>query len=90
MKEGDLEAAWFIVNTGHGELNEEGYAKAKENTYSKFEAITNLTSQFAPENIELSRSSQEVFEIIDRGNLAAMIGVENSYSIDTDLREVER
>ena len=33
MKEGGLEVAWFIVYTGHGELNEEGYAKAKENTY---------------------------------------------------------
>ncbi len=90
MKEGGLDVAWFIVYTGQGELNEEGYAKAKENAYSKFEAIANLTSQFAPEEIELARSSQEVFEIIDRGNLVAMIGVENAYPIGTDLSEVER
>ena len=90
MKEGGLDVAWFIVYTGQGELNEEGYAKAKENAYSKFEAIANLTSQFAPEDIELARSSQEVFDIVDRGKLVAMIGVENAYPIGTDLSEVER
>ena len=90
MKEGGLDVAWFIVYTGQGELNEEGYAKAKENAYSKFEAIANLTSQFAPEDIELARSSQEVIDIVDRGKLVAMIGVENAYPIGTDLSEVER
>lgn len=90
MKEGGLDVAWFIVYTWQGELNEEGYAKAKEKTYSKFEVIENLTSQFAPQEIELARSSQEVFEIIDRGNLVAKIGVENAYPIGTDLSEVER
>ncbi len=90
MKEGGLDVAWFIVYTGQGELNEEGYSKAKENAYSKFEAIANLTSQFAPEDIELARSSQEVFDIVDRGKLVAMIGVENAYPIGTDLSEVER
>ena len=90
MKEGGLDVAWFIVYTGQGELNEEGYAKAKENAYSKFEAIANLTIQFAPEDIELARSSQEVFDIVDRGKLVAMIGVENAYPIGTDLSEVER
>lgn len=90
MKEGGLDVAWFIVYTGQGELNEEGYAKAKENAYSKFEAIANLTSQFAPEDIELARSSQEVYDIVDRGKLVAMIGVENAYPIGTDLSEVER
>ena len=90
MKEGGFDVAWFIVYTGQGELNEEGYAKAKENAYSKFEAIVNLTSQFAPEDIELARSSQEVFDIVDRGKLVAMIGVENAYPIGTDLSEVER
>lgn len=90
MKEGGLDVAWFIVYTGQGELNEEGYAKAKENAYSKFEAIANLTSEFAPEDIELARSSQEVFDIVDRGKLVAMIGVENAYPIGTDLSEVER
>ena len=89
MKEGGLDVAWFIVYTGQGELNEEGYSKAKENAYSKFEAIANLTSQFAPEDIELARSSQEVFDIVDRGKLVAMIGVENAYPIGTDLSEVE-
>lgn len=90
MKEGGLDVAWFIVYTGQGELNEEGFAKAKENAYSKFEAIANLTSEFAPEDIELARSSQEVFDIVDRGKLVAMIGVENAYPIGTDLSEVER
>lgn len=90
MKEGGLDVAWFIVYTGQGELDEEGYAKAKENAHSKFEAIANLTSQFAPEDIELARSSEEVFDIVDRGKLVAMIGVENAYPIGTDLSEVER
>ena len=44
MNVGGLDVAWFIVYTGQGELNEDGYAKAMDNAVAKFEAIKNLTN----------------------------------------------
>ena len=35
MKKGGLDVGWFIVYTGQGELNEEGYKKAYENAIDK-------------------------------------------------------
>ncbi len=47
MVEGGLDVAWFVVYTGQGDLNEEGYAKAYENADDKFKAIHRLTEELA-------------------------------------------
>ena len=57
MMDGCLDVAWFIVYTGQGELNEEGYVKAYETAISKFEAIHRLTEEIAPYKIGLARNS---------------------------------
>ncbi len=49
MKQGGLDVAWFIVYTGQGELNDEGYKKAYANAIDKFDAIHRLTKEIAPE-----------------------------------------
>ncbi len=89
MEEGCLDVAWFIVYTGQGELNENGYAKAYENAISKFEAIHRLTEEIAPDKIGLATTSAEVRELVNEGKLVAMIGVENAYPIGQDLSKIK-
>jgi membrane dipeptidase len=90
MKEGGLDVAWFIVYTGQDSLKTEAYAKAKENAMSKFEAIHRLCEEFAPEQIELALTSDDVRNIIAKGKKVAMIGVENAYPIGEDLGDIEK
>ncbi len=89
MKEGGLDVAWFIVYTGQDSLNATGYAKAKENALSKFEAIHRLCKDIAPDQIELALSSDDVRRIVAAGKKVAMIGVENAYPIGEDLGDIE-
>ncbi|MCO6512140.1 MAG: dipeptidase [Aridibacter famidurans] len=90
MKEGGLDVAWFIVYTGQGPLTEEGYEKAYANAIDKFDAIDRLVNEYAPDKIELARTSDDVRRIVKKGKLVAMIGVENAYPMGTDLGNVKK
>ncbi|MDF4203125.1 dipeptidase [Maribacter sp. SA7] len=87
MKEGGLDVTWLIVYTGQDTLTDEGYAKAKENAMSKFDAIHKLCEEIAPDDIELALTSADVTRIVESGKKAAMIGVENAYPIGTDMSQ---
>lgn len=87
MKEGGLDVSWLIVYTGQDTLTEAGYAKAKENAMQKFEAIHRLCEEIAPDQIGLALTSSDVREIIASGKKVTMIGVENAYSIGTDMSQ---
>lgn len=89
MEEGGLDVAWFVVYTGQGELTEPGYAEAYQQAVEKFDAIHRLTEEIAPERIELALTSDDVRRIVSEGKLVAMIGVENGYSIGTDISRVK-
>lgn len=89
MEKGGLDVAFFIVYTGQGELNEEGYAKAYKNAMSKFNAIHKLTKEIAPDRIALAVNSKEAKEIYASGKKVAMIGVENAYPLGTDIKRVK-
>ena len=90
MEDGGLDVAFFIVYTGQGELNEEGYDKAYENAMRKFKAIHKLTEDIAPERIGLAVSSEEARTIYASGKKVAMIGVENAYPLGTDISRVKQ
>ena len=90
MIEGGLDVAWFIVYTGQGELNEKGYKTAEENAIAKFDAINRLVSVYAPNQIELALTSEDVYRIHKKGKKAAMIGVENAYPIGLDTSNVRK
>ena len=89
MDEGQLDVAWLIVYTGQGELTAEGYASAEANAMSKFDAIHRLVEEYAPDQIGLATSSDEVRSFIAEGKKVAMIGVENAYPIGEDLGNFE-
>ena len=90
MEKGGLDVAWFIVYTGQGELNEEGYARAYENAMDKFTAIHRLAEEIAPDRIELAYTSDDVREIVASGKKVAMIGIENGYPIGMDISNVKK
>ena len=89
MMEGELDVAWLVVYTAQGELNEEGYKAAYDNAISKFDAIDRLVNVYAPDQVELALSSQDVSKILAEGKKVIMIGVENAYSMGLDTSNVE-
>ncbi len=90
MKEGGLDVAWLIVYTGQDTLTDDGYAKAADNALSKFEAIHRLCEEYAPDDIELALTSDDVRRIDKAGKKVAMIGVENAFPIGLDMKNFEK
>lgn len=90
MDEGGLDVAWFVVYTGQDSLNETGYKRAYENAMDKFKAIHRLVKNYAPDQIELALTSEDVRRIHSTGKKIAMIGVENGYPIGTDINNVKK
>ena len=85
---GGLDVVWFIVYTGQGPLDEEGYAAAYANAIDKFDAIHRLTEEIAPDRIGLALTSDDVREIAASGRKVAMIGIENAYPVGLDLSRI--
>jgi len=90
MKKGGLDVAWFIVYTGQDSLSTKGYADAYENAMAKFNAIHRLVNDFAPDQIELATTSEDVRRIQKSGKKIAMIGIENAYPIGLDLNNIRQ
>ena len=90
MEEGGLDVAWLVVYTGQDSLTEKAYIKAHENALEKFNAIHRLVEEYAPEQIELALTSDDVRRIHASGKKVAMIGVENGYPIGTDISNVKK
>ncbi|MGC1204234.1 MAG: dipeptidase [Flavobacteriaceae bacterium] len=90
MKSGGLDVAWFIVYTGQDSLTAKGYENAYNNAMSKFDAIHKLTTDIAPNDIELATTSEDVRRISKSGKKVAMIGIENGYPVGLDIKNVEK
>jgi len=90
MVAGGLDVAWLIVYTGQDSLTHNGYAKAYDNAMAKFEAIHRLVEVYAPDQIELATTSNDVRRIINSGKKVAMIGIENGYPVGLELKNIEK
>tara|TARA_B100000575_G_scaffold146338_1_gene116781 strand:- start:1356 stop:2420 length:1065 start_codon:yes stop_codon:yes gene_type:complete len=90
MMAGELDVAWLVVYTAQGELNNEGYKSAYDNAISKFDAIDRLVNIYAPDQVELALTSDDVREILAKGKKVIMIGVENAYSMGLDTSNVKK
>ena len=90
MIKGELDVAWLVVYTAQGELNEKGYEAAYENAISKFDAIDRLVNVYAPDQVELALTSEDVKRILAKGKKVIMIGVENAYSMGLDTSNVKK
>ncbi len=88
MREGGLDAAFFIAYVGQGPLTPEGYADAYRQVVAKFDAVRRLTEQIAPQQIGLALTPDDVTQIARSGRRVAVIGIENGYPIGTDVSRV--
>jgi membrane dipeptidase len=89
MVSGGLDAVFFVVYVGQGELTPEGYDKAYKAAIEKFDAIHRLTEKIAPDEIGLALTAADVRRIHASGRKVALIGVENGYPIGEDLSRVK-
>jgi membrane dipeptidase len=89
MVTGGLDAAFFIVYVGQGDLTPEGYASAYRQASEKFDAIHRLTKEIAPDQIGLALTSADARRIYKSGKKVAFIGVENGYPIGDDLGRIK-
>jgi membrane dipeptidase len=89
MISGGLDAVFFIVYVGQGELTPAGYDDAYKQAVAKFDAIHRLTKEIAPDKIELALTADDVRRIAAKGKKVALIGIENAYPLGTDLSRIK-
>lgn len=85
MREGGLDAAFFIVYVAQTERTPDNYARARADAMTKFEAIHRMADEMYPDEIEIAYRADDVERIASSGKLVAAIGIENGYAIGTDL-----
>ena len=85
MREGGLDMAFFVVYVGQTERTPENYEAAKTEAIRKFDAIHRLTDDMYPDEIGFAWTPDDAERLHAEGTLAATIGIENGYSIGTDL-----
>jgi membrane dipeptidase len=88
MKEGRLDALFFGVFTGQGELTPQGYAKVKDRAVQMLDAIDAMCRKY-PNLIVKATTAAEAYRIKKDGKLVAFVGMENGYPIGEDLSLVE-
>jgi membrane dipeptidase len=89
MKEGRLDAMFFGVFTGQGELTPQGYAKVRERATALLDAIDKMCAT-NPSLIVKATTPDEAWRIKKQGKLVAFVGMENGYPIGEDLSLVEK
>jgi len=90
MEAGGLDAVFFSMFTGQGELSDSGYARALRQVLEKFAAVHRLAEEIAPQRIAIGYTAADVRRIAASGKKVALMGVENGYPVGTDLTNVKR
>ncbi len=88
MREGGLDAGFFIVYVGQTERTPEAYERAKELALTKFRAIHRMAEMY-PDQVEIAYTADDVERIHREGKLVAAIGIENGFVIGKDLSLLE-
>lgn len=81
MREGGLDAVFFIVYAGQGARDDAGHAQAASEAFAKFAAIRRMTDNLYPDEIGLARSSADIRQLHGEGKRVALIGIENGYVV---------
>lgn len=81
MRDGGLDAAFFVVYVDQTERNAAGYAEAASQAFAKFAAIRHMTDIRYKDEIGLALTAADVRSLHAQGKRIALIGMENGYSI---------
>lgn len=87
MRDGGLDAAFFIVYVGQGLISPIGYEEAADQAEDKYQAIMRMIRGNG-DQIALATTADEVEAIHESGRLVALIGMENSWPLGEDLSNV--
>lgn len=87
MHAGGLDAAFFIVYTPQGDLDNAGYATGRKIAETRFAAIDKMVKTY-PSQIELATTAAKVQGLVRGGKLAALIGMENAYPLGGSIEDV--
>lgn len=87
MRIGGLDAGFFIVYTGQGALDPDGYASACQAAEDKFRGIERMLRAY-PDQIALARTADDVERIAATGKPVALIGMENAYPLGESLADL--
>ncbi len=94
MFKGGLDVSFFIVYVGQNRtpqaFSAAAYDAAHRQAIEKFDAIHRLTTELAPNQIELALTSADVRRINKMGKKVAMIGVENGYPLGDETTAITR
>ncbi|MDX2260435.1 MAG: dipeptidase [Gemmatimonadales bacterium] len=91
MERGGLDAAFLIVYVGQSaDLTEAGFARANAQALEKFAAIHRLVDSIAPARAGLARTAADAYRIHAQGKKVILIGIENGFSIGSDITNVAK
>lgn len=87
MRAGGLDAAFLVLYSGQGKLDETGYAEARDMVERKFQGIRRAALAY-PAQAGLATSAAEVRALHDQGKRALLMGMENAYPLGPSVKDV--
>ena len=91
MESGGLDAAFLIVYVGQARtIDSATMASAYAQAMEKFAAVHRLTDSLAPTRVGLARTADEARRIHASGRKVIFIGIENGFSVGTDLSRIRQ
>jgi membrane dipeptidase len=87
MRAGGLDAAFLILYTGQGALDESGYRGARESAEALYQGIRRMVRAY-PEQVGLATHADEVLALHAQGKRAVLIGMENAYPLGASVADV--
>lgn len=88
MERGGLDGAFFVIYVEQGPRTPEGHARAMQQAERKYSAIERMLERY-PDRIALATTPAQVTRNQERGLLSAMIGIENGYSLGTEVANLD-
>jgi len=88
MKEGGLDAAFFVAFISQGDRNDEGNQAAKEEVLGLINLIHVKVGEH-PDLAKVVSAPKDAYRLQKEGKRAIYIGIENGYAIGNDLSMVE-
>ncbi|TVP73142.1 MAG: membrane dipeptidase [Gemmatimonadales bacterium] len=89
MREGGLDAGFFIAYHGQGERTPEATEEAWDRVLQKYHGVRRMAYELYPEEIGFAYTADDVERIHGEGRLVALIGMENLWPIGEDLSRIE-
>ncbi len=88
MKKGGLNASFFAVFLGQGELTNKGFTSAKKRALKIFNLIFDSVKKHS-DMAEIALTPDDGYKLKKKGKLAIYIGMENGYPIGKDIKNIE-